>query len=82
MVIHFHHREGSIGEFHLSPPYEVRQETHFDHEVMPGAPSEITRYVVGEDGVAKIVLEPTTQVDDVRLVFPLLTGDHELRVGW
>jgi hypothetical protein len=71
-------REGIIGEFTLNPPYVTLGGT----ESTPSAhPVSRLTYLIGENGVALIKLQPTMKSGEVLVTLNLLSGQKEVR-GW
>ncbi|WP_169829367.1 isopeptide-forming domain-containing fimbrial protein [Desulfatibacillum aliphaticivorans] len=74
-------RKGSVGQYAVDPPYEAYKKVEAV-ESDPLAPSidEFSKYIVGEDGVVPIKLNPTTQTGEVTFVIKLTDEDSENRV--
>ncbi len=68
-------RAGMRGEFSVAPPYHPADE--------PVDPARLeswrASYVVGENGIARIALKPTTRAGEVTLRFRLADGPQEVR---
>jgi hypothetical protein len=68
------------GRIDVAPPYAAwRPDTLRALQIVPGSAPETDRFVVGEDGVALIKLEPTITTGTAVLTFHLVTGPHEIR---
>lgn len=69
-------RRGVSGEFQLNEPYRsYNRSTSIARDPLTGALNGHPRFVIGEDGLALIALEPTTQSGDAVLNFQF----HDLR---
>lgn len=73
-------RRGVTGEFIVEPPYVALKQDEFVTQVMPGAPPDKARYVVGADGIAVLSLQPTSTTGNVRIRLPLATEPVDLTV--
>lgn len=75
-------RRGAGGEFSLAAPYQTMSQTEgLQREALTGNLGGKTRYEIGEDGVALIRLQPTTQAGEVVLNFDFGGGKfQEIRV--
>lgn len=73
-------RAGVVGEFKVNPPY-IPYEKSRDLQKQPLTTSTSTwsKYRVGEDGVALIELQPTTQTGEAVVRFNLANGEQEVR---
>ena len=73
-------REGLIGEYQLAPPYLPLQLVK-DLQENPLLLSKSARlkYLVGEDGIARIELQPTTRTGEAILRLNLANGESEVR---
>jgi uncharacterized repeat protein (TIGR01451 family) len=73
-------RAGSIGEYSLAPPYQpLKKLEDLQHTPLTASKENGLRYVLGEDGIALIELQPTSQAGAATVKFKLADGDHELR---
>ncbi len=73
-------REGVTGEFSVSPPYAAFAEKRaYQTNQLIGLTEERVRFVIGQDGVAKVKLEPTARSGEVLARFRLVNGEHEER---
>ena len=68
---------GISGPYSITAPYLALQP---DKELIEnGLAPQNTKYHVGADGLARILLEPTTQSGEVVVNLPLNDGPHEIR---
>lgn len=73
-------REGVIGEYKVSPPYLPFQKFEdLQNDPLTMSKSERLKYVVGEDGIALIELQPTSDTGEATLKFNLVSGENEVR---
>ena len=73
-------REGLIGEFSVDPPYLPRKRIeNLNRAQLTASTSDRLQYHVGEDGIALIELEPTTQSGEAVIRIPLAKENQELR---
>lgn len=73
-------REGLVGEFQLDAPYLAMQQLQdLQENPLLLATSARLKYLVGEDGIARIELQPTTRTGEVTLRFTLADAESELR---
>lgn len=72
-------REGVIGEYKVDPPYLPLQKSEdLQHDPLSMSKSERLNYVVGEDGIALIELQPTSHTGEATLRFNLVSGENEV----
>ena len=63
-------REGLLGDYAVDPPYVSKQRMDdLQKSPLVTQNSELSRYRIGEDGMAMIELAPTTQTGEVVLHF-------------
>ncbi|MEE4301567.1 MAG: cadherin domain-containing protein [Pseudomonadales bacterium] len=62
-------RPGMTGEFTVDAPYAPFDQRREEVNISENLPAQRTSYVVYEDGIAYIPLEPTTRSGEVRLTF-------------
>ena len=73
-------RPGSRGRFKVMPPFIPQQEIEaYQNNRLSGRHREDPEYVVGANGLAYIVLEPTTQTGKVEIDLPF-TGRKKSRI--
>lgn len=73
-------RKGVVGEYSLEPPYlPLQKVAELQQDPLTMSKSERLKYVVGEDGIALIELQPTTTTGEAVLRFRLVTGENEVR---
>ncbi len=73
-------REGLIGEFQLDAPYLAQQQAQeLQENPLLLAKSARLKYLVGEEGIARIELQPTTRTGEAILRFNLGNGESEVR---
>jgi uncharacterized repeat protein (TIGR01451 family) len=73
-------RPGVTGEFTVQPPYSALQtETQRNLQPLTMAGPPKAQYIVAENGIALIPLQPTVQSGEVVLNLHLVGGTHELR---
>lgn len=73
-------REGLIGEYQLAPPYlPLKRERDLQENPLLLSRSARLKYLVGEDGIARIELQPTTRTGEAVLRFNLDNGETEVR---
>ncbi len=76
-------RPGSLGEYTLSAPYITQQEVEaFKTNRLSGLNREKPKYIVGQNGVAYIVLEPTTQTGKLEVELPFNGRKKSLLQTW
>ena len=71
-------RRDGRGEVQISAPYNVQPKTEYNRTLMPGAPQERNYYTIGENGIALITLQPTTEAGEVNLTLPLVSGKQQI----
>ena len=62
-------RPGMTGEYNLAAPYRALEENKALAQLSESSRQGSQRYIVRNDGVAYISLEPTTRADEVQLYF-------------
>ncbi len=67
------------GEFSLNAPYLAAYDKKIHIEQLPGAAAKRQTYIVEEDGLVRIKLEPTTQSGEVAVTLPLVDGEHTIK---
>jgi len=73
-------REGVIGSFSVEPPHEpLRERDPLATGPLSGSMRTRPSFSVGEDGIARIELEPTSEAREVVITLGLLNGEHEIR---
>jgi uncharacterized repeat protein (TIGR01451 family) len=73
-------REGLIGEYQLDAPYlPLQLEKDLQENPLLLAKSARLKYLVGEDGIARIELQPTTRTGEAILRFNFVLGESEVR---
>lgn len=76
-------RGGATGQFTLDPPYQTREEVEAARtRPLAGLGFEQPSYVVGEDGIARITLHPTSVVGEARLRFPFREDRETELLAW
>ncbi|MBI5885202.1 MAG: OmpA family protein [Deltaproteobacteria bacterium] len=74
-------REGVVGEFAVDAPYLAQKRLDYLQESpLAESRSERERYQVGDDGIALIELQPTTQTGEAVVRFYLAGGEKEIHV--
>ncbi|MCF6234957.1 MAG: OmpA family protein [Gammaproteobacteria bacterium] len=64
-------RKGISGQYRIAPPYKAIRSNKFNTDVMPGASNNRQEYLVHEDGIALITLDPTIESGKVKISLPL-----------
>ncbi|PKN13136.1 MAG: hypothetical protein CVU69_03825 [Deltaproteobacteria bacterium HGW-Deltaproteobacteria-4] len=73
-------RAGLVGEYQLDPPYlPLQLEKDLKENPLLLAKSARLKYLVDEDGIARIELQPTTQTGEATLRFNFVKGESEVR---
>jgi len=73
-------REGVIVEYSVNPPHVAQQRAEdLQKNPLTSSTSDLLRAEVGENGIALIELQPTTQTGEAVIKLPLVTGVQELR---
>lgn len=73
-------REGIIGEYSIDPPYISRQRAEdLQKNPLTASTSDKLKYQVGDNGVALIELQPTTNTGEAVIRFPMADGVQEIR---
>ena len=73
-------REGIIGEYSIDPPYVSRQRVEdLQKNPLTASTSDKLKYQVGENGIALIELQPTTNTGEAVVRFSLANGVQEVR---
>jgi len=73
-------REGVIIEYSVNPPHIAQQRAEdLQKNPLTASTSDRLRAEVGENGIALIELQPTTQTGEAVIKLPLVTGVQELR---
>ena len=73
-------REGLIGEYQLDAPYlPLQLEKDLQENPLLLAKSARLKYLVGEDGIARIELQPTTRTGEATLRFNFGKGETVVR---
>ncbi|MBI4746134.1 MAG: OmpA family protein [Deltaproteobacteria bacterium] len=73
-------REGVVGEYKVDPPYLPFQKIEdLQNDPLSISKSEGLKYVAGEDGIALIELQATSQTGEATLRFNLVSGENEVR---
>jgi len=73
-------REGLIGEYQLDAPYlPLQQLKDLQENPLLLSNSARLKYLVGEDGIARIELQPTTRTGEAILRFNFGNGESEVR---
>jgi len=73
-------REGLIGEFSVDPPnLPLKRVQNIGQSPILESASDRLRYTVGEDGIALIELEPTSNSGEAVIRFNLMSESQELR---
>ncbi len=67
--------KGMVGDFFVAPPYSALFE---DEKLAETATLKKPRYQVGNNGIARIRLEPTPQAGDVMITIPVENNREEL----
>ena len=74
-------REGMLGEFSADPPHLPMQRVQgLQESPLIAQATDRYRYQVGEQGLARIELRPTSQAGEAVVRLALAGGSHELRV--
>lgn len=74
-------REGLIGEYKVDPPYQPLQKfEELQQSPLTMSASDRLKYVVGEDGIALIEIQPTSKTGEATLRFNLVSGEQEVRI--
>ncbi len=72
-------RPGLMGDYAVAPPLRAAQpDRRFEGDLARVA-GETTRYMVEEDGIARIALQPTTRSGYARVSLAMETEDQEIR---
>jgi uncharacterized repeat protein (TIGR01451 family) len=73
-------REGVIGEYSVDPPFLPRKRVeNLNQAPLTESTTDRLHYIVGEDGVALIELEPTTSSGEAVVRINFVNGSQELR---
>jgi uncharacterized repeat protein (TIGR01451 family) len=73
-------REGIFGEFSVDPPHLPRKRVEeLQQSPLIASTSDRVRYTVGDDGIALIELEPTTQTGEAVIRLPLSNESRDIR---
>ena len=73
-------REGIIGEYSVNPPHLPRKRvTDLQNAPLTASTSDRLQYLVGDDGVAFIELEPTTQSGEAVVRLPMTNETRDIR---
>lgn len=73
-------REGILGEYSVDPPHLPRKRVeNLQQAPLTASTSDRLRYTVGDDGIALIELEPTSQSGEAVIRFNLMSGSQDLR---
>lgn len=73
-------RPGVVGEFKVNPPYlPFEKISNLQTQPLTTSTSNWAKYRVGDNGIAKIELAPTTQTGEAVLRFNLVSGEQEVR---
>ena len=73
-------REGMIGEYSVDPPHLPRQRVeNLNNAPLTASTSDRLRYIVGENGMAMIELEPTTTSGEAVIRFNFMNESQEVR---
>jgi len=76
-------RPGTIGRFHVSPPYMSMQEVEaLDEKRLTGLDGKESEFVIGREGIALIKLEPTTVTGKVIVNLELNGGVAQEVEAW
>ncbi len=72
-------RAGVIGDFLVSSPH-VADKSHFANPDLgePDRPGEKTRFIVGENGIARLALAPISRSGEAEVVLKLANGDEKV----
>jgi uncharacterized repeat protein (TIGR01451 family) len=74
-------REGLLGDFTVDPPHLTLQRTKdLQQSPLVASTNDRVRYQVGEDGLTRLELQPTTRTGEAVLRIALADGVHEMRV--
>jgi len=71
-------RRGVRGRFAVAEPYQAWRDDHLNLSLLPGAQPEAPEYIIGEDGIARLTLEPTATSGRVRVTLALVSGPAEV----
>jgi hypothetical protein len=72
-------RAGITGRYVVHPPFAAWREEKTDILLTPGAVQPAAQFIVGEDGIALIKLQPVTESGTVRVSLELADGAQEVR---
>ncbi|MEK7850604.1 MAG: hypothetical protein AAB275_01865, partial [Deltaproteobacteria bacterium] len=73
-------REGVVGEYKVGPPYLPFQKIEdLQNDPLTMSNSERLKYLVGEDGIALIELQPTSKTGEAVVRFNLMSGEQEVK---
>ncbi|MFC1750666.1 OmpA family protein, partial [Pseudomonadota bacterium] len=70
-------RPGYSVEFTTNAAFKVASDSKFNTENMPGAAGTTQMAIVGENGIVKIKLEPTTNTDNLVITFPNIANNQD-----
>ncbi len=71
-------REEIIGEFRINPPYRADKQHLHDNKFTEQ--DDKARFQVGENGIARIAIAPTSQTGEVEVVLNLADGAETIKV--
>lgn len=72
-------REDASGALNINPPYELFEKIQaYENDPLSGLDREEPGYKVGRDGIAKIMLQPTSNSGKVMLKFSFINDDQEV----
>ena len=71
-------RQGTVGVANVHEPYARLHSPRYSTSLLAGAPREPDQFVVGEQGVALVRLEPTSVSSTAVVTLSLLYGDVEV----
>lgn len=73
-------RKGLVGEYSLAPPYlPLKKLEDLQHTPVTEIQKKGFRYLVMEDGIALIELQPTSKTGEATVRFKLVSGEQEVR---
>lgn len=72
-------RKGINGQFLINSPYQLKNDSKFDIEKMTAAVTSQNHYVIGDDGIAYIKLEPTLETGFVKIT-PIMAEDSSKEI--
>lgn len=73
-------RPGYGVEFRVNAPFLIEQSGKFNTQNMVGAAATKQLATIGKNGIAKIILQPTTNTDDLIITFPRIVNNENLEV--